>query len=150
GDEGAASCDHFAVKSTHGIGANGFASTPYNVAVGGTDFSDTFSGTNSTYWNAENDAYFGSAKSYVPEIPWNDSCASQLLAQFFGFSQTYGIAGYCNATAGIPFRTTSSGSGAPSGCATGTKLKGGVVGGTCQGWPKPSWQSLVGVPDDGV
>jgi hypothetical protein len=26
---------------THGIGVSAFASTPYNVAVGGTDFSDT-------------------------------------------------------------------------------------------------------------
>ena len=150
GDEGAASCDHFAVKSTHGIGANGFASTPYNVAVGGTDFGDTFAGTNSTYWNPTNDAHFESAKSYVPEIPWNDSCASLLTALFNGFSQTFGTTGFCNSTAGVPFHTTSAGSGAPSGCATGTKVKSGVVGGTCQGWPKPSWQSLVGVPNDGV
>ncbi len=40
--------------ATHGIGVSGFASTPYNVAVGGTDFSDTYSGTNTTYWNSSN------------------------------------------------------------------------------------------------
>ena len=54
GDSGAAACDNPATEATHGIGANAFASTPYNVAVGGTDFSDTFSGTNSIYWNPSN------------------------------------------------------------------------------------------------
>ena len=69
GDEAAAlSDDGFA---THGIGVNALASTPYNVAVGGTDFYDTYAGTNSTYWNSGNTTTYGSAKSYIPEIPWN-------------------------------------------------------------------------------
>ena len=54
GDEGAASCDADEANATHGIGVSGFASTPYNVAVGGTDYGDTYAGTNSTYWNATN------------------------------------------------------------------------------------------------
>ena len=29
----------------------------------------------STYWSATNSASYGSAQSYIPEIPWNDSCA---------------------------------------------------------------------------
>src|SRR5208337_4641896 len=37
GDEGAAACDAGASGATHGIGVSAFASTPYNVAVGGTD-----------------------------------------------------------------------------------------------------------------
>ena len=41
GDEGAASCDANLISATHGIGVSAFASTPYNVAVGGTDFSDS-------------------------------------------------------------------------------------------------------------
>src|SRR5271170_6036061 len=41
GDEGAGSCDDNGGNAvTHGIGVSGLASTPYNVAVGGTDFSD--------------------------------------------------------------------------------------------------------------
>jgi hypothetical protein len=56
---------------THGIGVSAIASTPYNVAVGGTDFSDTYSGTNTTYWNSGNAPTYGSATSYIPEIPWN-------------------------------------------------------------------------------
>ena len=77
--------------ATTGIGVSGFASTPYNVAVGGTDFGDTYAGTNSTYWSSTNSSTYGSALSYVPEIPWNDSCGSQLLAEFYGYSVTYGI-----------------------------------------------------------
>jgi subtilase family serine protease len=151
GDEGAASCDADLAKATHGIGVSGFASTPYNVAVGGTDFGDTFAGTSSTYWNATNTSTFGSAKSYIPEIPWNDSCASVLLSTKEGFATPYGTAGFCNSATGkADFLTTASGSGGPSGCASGSPSTTGVVGGTCKGYAKPSWQSLVGNPADGV
>ena len=64
-----------------GLAVSGLASTPFNVAVGGTDFSDTFSGTDSTYWSSSNTADFASALSYIPEIPWNMSCASALRAK---------------------------------------------------------------------
>jgi len=37
GDSGAAGCDNSVSEATHGIAANAFASTPNNVAVGGTD-----------------------------------------------------------------------------------------------------------------
>jgi subtilase family serine protease len=151
GDEGAASCDADQDNATHGIGVSGFASTPYNVAVGGTDFSDTYNGTNSTYWNATNTSTYGSAKSYIPEIPWNDSCASQLIATYAGYSVTYGRNGFCNSSLGREdFLTTASGSGGPSGCASGRPTRAGVVSGSCKGTAKPSWQSLVGNPSDGV
>jgi subtilase family serine protease len=134
-----------------GLGVNGMGSTIYNVSVGGTDFGDTFAGTNSTYWAATNSPNFGSAKSYVPEIPWNGSCGSQLLASFNGFKATYGAGGFCNSAAGAAYQTSFGGGGGPSGCATGTASVSHVVSGTCQGWPKPSWQAgLVGNPNDGV
>ncbi len=151
GDEGAASCDADATKSTHGIAVSGFASTPYNVAVGGTDFGDAYAGTTSTYWSSTNSSTYESALSYVPEIPWNDSCASVLLATASGYSTTYGTSGFCNSTTGREYYlTTASGSGGPSGCATGTPSTSEVVSGSCKGYAKPSWQSLVGNPADGV
>lgn len=151
GDEGAASCDANASAATHGIGVSGFASTPYNVAVGGTDFGDTVAGTSATYWNTTNTSAYGSAKSYIPEIPWNDSCAGSLLAQAAGYSTTYGTAGFCNSATGKTYYlTTGSGSGGPSGCATGVPSVSGVVSGTCKGYAKPTWQTLLGVPKDGV
>ncbi len=152
GDEGAASCDANAANATHGIGVSGFASTPYNVAVGGTDFGDTYAGTTGTYWNTANSTSYASAKSYIPEIPWNDSCASVLIATSAGYSTTYGSSGFCSSAAARRDQdlTTASGSGGPSGCATGNPSISGVVSGTCAGYAKPSWQSLVGNAADKV
>src|SRR5229473_751674 len=151
GDSGAAGCDNSVAEATHGIGVNAFASTPYNVAVGGTDFSDTYSGTNSTYWNSTNSSAFGSAISYIPEIPWNDSCAGALLTAYEGYSPTYGSTSLCNdPLIGSLLMTTVAGGGGPSQCATGTPSTAGVVSGTCQGWPKPSWQAVFGNPPDGL
>ena len=100
GDEGAASSDYGATNATHGITVSGFTSTPYNVSVGGTDFGDTYAGTNSTYWSSTNGTAYGSALSYIPEIPWNDSCASELIADYLGYSHTYGSSGFCNSSHG--------------------------------------------------
>jgi subtilase family serine protease len=155
GDQEASGCNRGAT-ATYGIGVNAFASTPYNVAVGGTDFSDTYSGTNSTYWSASNTSTYGSAKSYIPEIPWNDSCASQLIATVEGYSTTYGSSGFCNsrtATRQDDFLNNVGGSGGPSGCASGSPSPSTpeVVSGTCAGYAKPSWQTgVVGIPSDGV
>jgi subtilase family serine protease len=150
GDDSASGCDRDAAVATHGIAVTGWGETPYNVSVGGTDFGDAAAGATSTYWNSTNTSTFGSAKSYIPEIPWDDSCASVLLSNFFSFSTTYGSAGFCNSTTGKEFLTTSGGSGGPSGCATGSPSMSGVVSGTCAGYAKPSWQVLIGVPNDGV
>ena len=151
GDSGAAGCDNSATNAIHGVVANALASTPYNVAVGGTDFSDTFAGTNSQYWNQSNTTDFGSANSYIPEIPWNNSCAGSLVSQYFGHSITYGPGSLCNDPfLGSLLQSTAGGGGAPSRCATGVPASGNVVGGTCQGWAKPSWQTVLGNPNDGV
>src|SRR6266403_202636 len=94
---------------------------------------------------------FASAISYIPEIPWNDSCAGALLSAYVGYSPTYGSTSLCNDPLyGSFFKTTVAGGGGPSGCATGTPSASDVVSGTCQGWPKPSWQNVLGNPNDGV
>jgi len=153
GDEGAAACDSGASGATHGIAVSGFASTPYNVAAGGTDFGDTLSNTTSTYWNSSNDVNFGSARSYIPEIPWNDSCAGGLLSAFLGFPSPYGSSGFCASSTAREngLVQVAAGSGGPSGCSSGAPSVSGVVSGSCQGVAKPSWQTGVkGVPSDGV
>jgi uncharacterized repeat protein (TIGR01451 family) len=150
GDEGAAGCDPNVSDATHGIGVNALASTPNDVAVGGTDFGDTYAGSAATYWSSSNTASFGSALSYVPEIPWNNSCAGSLLANFLGYGVSYGSGGLCNSSLATVYLTTSAGSGGPSRCATGSAAQSGVVGGSCAGYAKPSWQSGPGVPADGL
>jgi subtilase family serine protease len=154
GDEDAASADNGNV-STHGISISGFASTPYNVAVGGLDFGYTALGVDpSTYWSSTNSNTYSSALSYIQEIPWNNSCAGSLVSSFLGITPL----GLCNNSAvtspsgSLHFTLNAvGGSGGPSGCATGTPTTRGVVSGTCAGYPKPSFQSgLFGNPSDGV
>ncbi len=154
GDEGAASCDYHLAAAAHGIGVDSAASTPYNVAVGGTDFADTYQNTTNTYWGSTNNtSNYGSALSYIPEIPWNDSCAGSILAVFLGYSVGYGPSGYCGTAMAEIYQNleVAAGSGGPSGCATGVPAENLVVGGTCKGYPKPSWQTgVTGIPNDGV
>ena len=81
GDNGAAGCDdpNSETSATHGIAVSGTASTPFNVAVGGTDFDD--SGTQSTFWSSTNtNSTNASALGYIPEVPWNDSCGAAGLS----------------------------------------------------------------------
>jgi subtilase family serine protease len=145
GDEGAATCDYGADYAHYGINANGLATTPYAVAVGGTDFGDVYHHEIGSYWNSGNGSSYGSARSYVPEIPWNNSCASQLIAQFVtGSAVTYGSSGFCNSSRGKDyFLTTLAGSGGPSSCGT-------MQDGNCEPYPKPSWQKILGNPADGA
>jgi subtilase family serine protease len=149
GDEGADSTDADRTNATHGISVSGFTSTPYNVSVGGTDFGAYPFGEYNTYFSSTNLTNFRTALSYIPEIPWDDSCAGGIYSAWAGYP-TYGAGSICNIYAGS--QTTAAGSGGPSGCATGATARGmrGVVSGTCAGYPKPVWQSLVGVPTDGV
>jgi len=150
GDSGAAGCDSGGENAaTGGIAVSGLSSTPYNVAVGGTDFADTYQRKTSTYWAAQNTANFGSALSYIPEIPWNGSCASELLTSYHSFQSPVGTTGYCNSGGGKQLEI-GAGGGGQSGCATGVPDIAGVVSGGCLGYAKPAWQSVLGNPNDGV
>jgi subtilase family serine protease len=145
GDEGAASCDYGKSQAFRGIAANALASPKYDVAVGGTDFGDTYHHKNDLYWSQTSDSDYGSALSYVPEIPWNSSCGSRLIAKYVtGSAVTYGTDGFCNVAAGQPFITTYAGGAAPSSCAKTNS------GGDCRGYRKPPWQQVLGNPADGV
>ncbi len=75
GDNGSDMCDAGSGLDygTSGLGISGLASTPFNVAVGGTDFQTAgLSG----YWNAPGVGATESAKSYIPEQTWNSGCAA--------------------------------------------------------------------------
>jgi len=129
GDSGSAACDGDLNEDAaqYGLAVSGQASTPFNVAMGGTDFNDSTDA--STYWSSTNTAGTeASALSYIPETTWNNSCAQQGLS-----------ACYVNSvpTSGIDLQ---GGGGGPSTCATMP----------CAGYPKPSWQVGAGVPDDHV
>jgi subtilase family serine protease len=131
GDSLGAVCDgNDATFSTRGLSVNGLASTWWNVAVGGTDFMDTNLNQNSTYWNPTNRMTsdylnWSSARSYIPEIPWNTSCASVLTASAYGFPMTYGPMGFCNSSQGNP---------------TFLHSFPGTSAGTSTSYPVPLWQ----------
>jgi len=73
GDSGAEGCDDPSkVPATQGLSVNVLSSTPYNIAVGGTQFNEN--GNNSSYWNNANS--LNSALSYIPEVVWNESCTA--------------------------------------------------------------------------
>jgi hypothetical protein len=120
GDGGSAGCDDFdtAQAATHGLAISGYASTPFNVAVGGTDFNQINNW--SQYWSATNNPVtLASALGYIPEIPWNDSCAQ------------LGLNGCGSSEAGGDLYNIVAGS-----------------GGASTIYSKPSWQSGAGVPQD--
>jgi subtilase family serine protease len=75
GDSGAAACDDPSEgPATHGAAVSGLASTPYNIAVGGTQFNEN--GADSKYWSSTNGPDQSSVLGYIPENVWNESCSS--------------------------------------------------------------------------
>jgi hypothetical protein len=152
GDAGSAGCDQDQAYAFYGLSVNGLASTPYNVAVGGTDYYGNYTDA-SAYWKSSNDSNLASAKSYIPEIPWNDSCGSpEILAalQAAGSTPATTTEELCNTSGQLhnQFLNTAGGSGGASNCITSD----GVDASSCaSGYAKPAWQSgIPGIPSDGV
>jgi len=127
GDSGSAGCDDFHTQTTAeaGVAVSGFASTPFNIAVGGTDFDD--SGRQSSFWSSTNaTGTHESALGYIPEMTWNDSCAAAATGS--------NLNNVCVNPDGILV-----GSGGPS----------GINAGGFAGYAKPAFQSGV-TPADGA
>jgi Pro-kumamolisin, activation domain/Bacterial Ig-like domain (group 3) len=143
GDAGSADCDTgggYGYASELGLSINGLASTPFDVAVGGTDFNDF--NTQNSYWNANNDTHQASVKGYIPETTWNDSCTNSQLSFLTGSSDPYAN---CNdirvlTDSKYDYLNAVGAGGGESSCAQGCG----------SGYPKPTWQSGPGVPQDGV
>ncbi len=148
GDSGSAVCDRNAGTqgaAQYGLSVNGISSTPYNVAVGGTDFFDL---TNpKTYWSSTNSIPPGaptgtpatlSALSYIPETTWNDSCTNAVFGTLLGYSTNAET--NCNNAqlTSYGFVTAVGGSGGKSNCTTSD----GTNQSSCTGgYPKPTWQA---------
>jgi subtilase family serine protease len=146
GDTGSASCDGDAdtlpTVASRGLSVSGLASTPYNIAVGGTDFyllwqsNADFEEYVSTSLGSAS-TYYRTAKSYIPESTWNDSSSVDTTL-----------------SANVPVTGTNAnivaGGGGASSCSTNTNNSSTVGGGSCtSGYAKPSWQRGTGVPADG-
>jgi subtilase family serine protease len=118
--------------ATTGLAVNGVAATSYNVAVGGTDFDDW--NTWSSFWSStNNNMNLESALSYIPETTYNDSCTNFVFGEIGTFSTNAET--NCNNTASlsdyiVPF--------------------GGGGGKSTFNLTKPTWQTGLGVPNDGA
>jgi hypothetical protein len=142
GDSGSAGCDSAnegEKAGQYGLGVSGLASTPFNVAIGGTDFNVNSSNVLS-YWSLTNNSSQSSALSYIPEIPWNDSCAAS--------GSLTGCTPPPNTTYFTDGFDLVAGSGGPSSC---INPSGTFPNVSCSGnYAKPAWQSGAGVPSDGA
>jgi hypothetical protein len=135
GDSGSAGCDNPNTETVaqYGLAVNGLASTPYNIAVGGTDFDtlwgSTFPASFTAYVNISNSLpYHRSALSYIPEEPWND-------ATFQGYNTTISQNVPWSATQYSSSANIIAGGGGVSSCVQ-------ANAGTCaSGYPLPTWQS---------
>lgn len=90
GDSGAAGCDGSGnLSATGGQAVSGVSSTPFNIAVGGTEFNDAAG----TFWADGNNPDQSSALGYIPEVVWNESgttaTGSGLFASGGGVSTQY-------------------------------------------------------------
>lgn len=74
GDTGAPGCDNLGETVASGpISVNLLASTPFNVAVGGTMFNEA--SQDAKYWSNAG-PLAATALSYIPENVWNESCTT--------------------------------------------------------------------------
>jgi Pro-kumamolisin, activation domain/Bacterial Ig-like domain (group 3) len=146
GDGGPAGCDDFDNEGPAqlGIAVNGFSSTPWNVSVGGTDFYYSSYNQNSSAQQTQIDTYWDTVPTIfpttsllqpVPEQPWNRS---------------FGLNLYDGGVYNSNFPQIVAGSGGPSSCSSGTDAADGSYSSCTAGYPKPSWQTGQGVPNDGV
>ncbi len=143
GDPGSAGCEDQNAPppnpATTGLQVNAFASTPFNIAVGGTDFNDA--GTQTTYFkpNSQNDPNtLASAISYIPESTWNESCTNASFNAITGLTTPEANCNSTNVTAKAAVITVGGGGG-PSHCFT-------ISGTTCSGgYAKPAYQMFSGI-----
>jgi hypothetical protein len=125
GDAGSVACNQGDYAASLGPTVNGLASSPYTVAVGGTDFDDFRK--YDQYWTATNLPLEESAIGYIPEQTWNNSCASSQLYSLLGYSD--GVTA-CNSNDGLDYLDTGGGGGGPSTLYTQPSWQSGLYGTT--------------------
>ena len=138
GDNGSAACDSsnfFPNAAQNGLAVNGIASTPFTVAAGGTDFDFGAAGYPGNFWNTTNGANGLSAKGYIPETTWNDTCTQS------GVTGCNGLTTASNST----LLQVVGGSGGQSNCAQLNIFRNCIAS-----YAKPTWQSGSSVPNDMV
>jgi subtilase family serine protease len=137
GDTGSARCDqNGSNEASTGLAVNAYASTPYNIAVGGTDTYGLVKDFSEYVDPASSDSsksHYRTVLNPIPESIWNNSQDSPdavpgPIAKAVAYTDT-----------------TSAGGGGASSCSTQS-----TAGKCTAGYAKPSWQAGKGVPADHV
>jgi trimeric autotransporter adhesin len=158
GDNGSAGCDattdnagNPVPEAKGALAVNALASTPYNIAVGGTDYYNleanfstyaTVPGSSGIAGSAATS--YRTALKYIPESTWNDSTTNNTTVSQ---NKAWSVASNNQEIV--------AGSGGKSNCSTNTTIDTTTtyLVGTCaggHGYSKPSWQRGTGVPNDGA
>jgi hypothetical protein len=156
GDSAAAVCDDGAdgtstdYAAQYGLSVSGMASTPYNVAVGGTDLN----WTSSNFSSVNNSANMSNAVGYIAEVPWNDTVTNPIILSELNLGNGVSLSAEGWANALLKDYQTSArlgndyldlvppvgGSGGVSACT----VSSGDNPSTCSGgYAKPAWQTGV-------
>jgi hypothetical protein len=140
GDGGSAGCEDFDSQEVaySGLQVNGIASTPYNVAVGGTDFYYSQYAGSSSAISAQLATYWSAASTVSPAVSLKQSVPEQAWNNFFGFNLDDG-----GNPANLASETIMAGGGGASSAAL-------YSGSIATGYAKPAWQTGTGVPADKV
>jgi subtilase family serine protease len=140
GDDGVAGCETKpftqGTLATTGFAVSGLASTPYALAVGGTDFDLT----QPQDWGTTNAAgTLANALAHIPEMVWNDTCANPIIAQALNTTPS----AFCNQAmlngAANPYLEIGGSGGGVSSC-----LSVDATTNACTtAYPVPAWQTGV-------
>jgi hypothetical protein len=147
GNWGSAGCMEIGTATGYGFGVAGNASSPWDTAVGGTDFQVLYNPANvpqyldtaysGNAYVAGTAPYYTTALSYIPEGVWNNT-----TTVFTNFSENANPSDYAAPASG----------GGPSSsavCFGSISSTDGTCSGTLSGYAKPAYQSSL-TPNDGV
>jgi hypothetical protein len=159
GDQGSAACDGGQAApyaAQFGLAVSATSTTPWDVAVGGTDL-NWANNTGTTYWSSTNATDGQSALGYIPEVPWNGSCASTDVDLLIGATALgWDAETTCEQILAQSVDTfllnVTGGTGGKSACTTNNTTSSSTTldPASCSGgYAKPSWQTGTGVPADG-
>jgi subtilase family serine protease len=138
-----------------GLAVSGISSTPFNVAVGGTEFNDV--NDPQQFWSNTNaSGTLESALSYIPETAYNDSCTSPIVVSLSGDGTAESACndpavqdavedGSVTTSPNNGLVTVSGGGGGASNCTT---FNGTIPADCTGGYAKPVWQTAL-TPADG-
>jgi subtilase family serine protease len=126
-----------------GLAVSGIASTPFNLAVGGTEFNDV--NNPQQFWSNSNaSGTLESALSYIPETSYNDTCTSPVVVSQSGDGSAEAACNDPNVQVFADVTSPNNGlvtvSGGGGGASNCTTVDATLPSACTGGYAKPCWQ----------